>query len=315
MKRWMQKAIVQKVISYLPFDHRINFLFQKYVTRGVALTDATFEDRLSHAATHLENFRRLSGKAVPSRTLEIGTGWYPVVPVALFLAGVDQIHSVDLRPLISRPRIAVTAQRYLQAHAAGRLPASITVRGDRLSRLRGLLAAWPRMSLSSMLGAINVRYLVEDARHLSLPDDSIDLIHSNNTLEHIYPAVLAPILTEFKRVVRQDGGVMSHFIDMSDHFAHFDRTISIYNFLRFSDRAWQWIDNGVQPQNRLRFPEYLDLYREVGVPATEVVRRPGNPDALAGMALAARFAAMPPEQLAVSHCHISSRMPAGAQPA
>lgn len=315
MKRWKQKAIVQKVISYLPFDHRINFLFQKYVTRGVALTDEYFDDRLSHARTHLDNFRRLSGQEVPGRTLEIGTGWYPVVPIALFLTGVEQIHSVDLRPLISRARIATTIRRYLQAHEAGQLAPGLAVIPERLAALTALLARWRWTPLSEMLRAIHVRYLVEDARHLSLPDDSIDLVHSNNTLEHIYPAVLVPILEEFKRVVRRDGGVMSHFIDMSDHFAHFDRSITIYNFLRFSDRAWQLIDNSVQPQNRLRLPDYLDIYRTIGVPTTDVVHRPGNPGALAGMALAARFAAMPAEQLAVSHCHISSRMSAEARPA
>jgi hypothetical protein len=315
MKRWKQKALVQKVISYLPFDHRINFLFQKYVTRGVALTDAYFEDRLSHARTHLHNFRRLSGQAVPRRTLEIGTGWYPVVPIAMFLSGVDQIHSVDLRPLISRARIATTIRRYLRAHAAGQLAPALTVVGDRLSTLSALLARWRWTPLAEMLRALHIRYLVEDARHLSLPDDSIDLIHSNNTLEHIYPAVLVPILQELKRVVRGDGGLMSHFIDMSDHFAHFDRSITIYNFLRFSDRAWQRIDNSVQPQNRLRLPEYLDIYRALGLPATDVVQRPGNPAALAGMALAARFAAMPAEQIAVSHCHITTRMSIEARPA
>ena len=28
MKKWVLKAIVQKTISWLPFKHRINFLFQ-----------------------------------------------------------------------------------------------------------------------------------------------------------------------------------------------------------------------------------------------------------------------------------------------
>ena len=52
MKKWKQKAIVQKIISYLPFGQNINYLFQKYVTKGENLNDEYFLDRLNHAKTH-----------------------------------------------------------------------------------------------------------------------------------------------------------------------------------------------------------------------------------------------------------------------
>ena len=47
-------------------------------------------------------------------------------------------------------------------------------------------------------------------------------------------------------------GLHSHFIDMSDHFAHMDSSISIYHFLRYSEAQWKRIDNSIQPQNRWR---------------------------------------------------------------
>ena len=36
------KAIVQKTISYLPYSNRINYIFQKYVTKGINRTDNYF---------------------------------------------------------------------------------------------------------------------------------------------------------------------------------------------------------------------------------------------------------------------------------
>ncbi len=65
---------------------------------------------------------------------------------------------------------------------------------------------------------------------LNIKSDSVDFICSNNTFEHIPADILSAILREFKRVIKP-GGLMSHFIDMSDHFAHFDSRITIYNFL------------------------------------------------------------------------------------
>ena len=50
---WIMKAVVQKVISGLPASYRVNYLFQKYFTKGIKLTDEYFEDRLRHASNHL----------------------------------------------------------------------------------------------------------------------------------------------------------------------------------------------------------------------------------------------------------------------
>jgi len=84
-----------------------------------------------------------------------------------------------------------------------------------------------------------------------LEDNNIQLISSNNTYEHIYPEVLGGIIQRMWALLAP-GGIMSHFIDMSDHFAHMDRGIDIYNFLRFSEKQWDLIDNRIQPQNRWR---------------------------------------------------------------
>ncbi|MCC6383697.1 MAG: class I SAM-dependent methyltransferase [Bacteroidia bacterium] len=86
---------------------------------------------------------------------------------------------------------------------------------------------------------MNIIYLIGDAGKHPLRNNSIDLLGSNNTFEHIYPDIRIPILIEFKQVGKRKGGVMSHFIDMSDHLVHSDKSINIYNFLQFSDRPWK----------------------------------------------------------------------------
>ena len=308
MQKWKQKVIVQKVISYLPFSHHINYLFQKYVTKGVYLSDEYFYDRLEHAAEHLKSFSRYANKAVPESSLEIGTGWYPTVPISFFLVGTAKIYSVDISFLTSKERMKTTLLKFVACHDEGRLKKYLDFIPEKYNVITRLLEQYEQLTLAQVLEQLNITYLIEDARKLSLPDNSIELVNSNNTFEHIYPEILIPIVKEFKRVVKKQGGVMSHSIDMSDHFAHFDKSINIYNFLRFTDAQWKWVDNSIQPQSRNRIYDYKKMYADLKIPITEESFRAGNVNELKTIRLAEKYAQKPLPELAKSHCHFISDM-------
>lgn len=307
IKKWVLKAIVQKTISFLPNSQRINFFFQKYVTKGVFLSDAYFEDRLEHARHHLEAWERYSGGAPLRNTLELGTGWYPVVPISLFLYGAETIRTVDVTLLTGAGHVLTTIRKFLEYADAGKLGQYIPVRPERLEQLRALASGENEAGFEQLTGTLHIQYLVQDARRLDLAAGSIDLIHSNNTFEHVYPDILADILREFRRIARP-GGVQSHFIDLSDHFAHFDTSINIYHFLRFSPAAWKWIDNSVQPLNRLRITDYRRLYREADLPLTAEQLRPGSVEALREVPVHPYFQGNTEAENAVSHGYFFSKM-------
>ncbi len=307
MKKWILKAIVQKTISYLPFSNNINYLFQKYVTKGVYLNDDYFTDRLQHAAEHLHYYTKHTGKSFPETTLELGTGWYPVVPISFFLCGTEKIYTVDIALLTNKERIKTTIGKFLEIHKSGFLQKQLPVINTRFQQLEAIYNTYEALSFETIISKLNITYLIEDARQLSLPDNAIDLVNSNNTYEHIYPEILEGIMKDFKRVVKKDEGIQSHFIDMSDHFAHFDKSINIYNFLQFSDAQWHYIDNSIQPQSRLRYTEYKNLYRQLSIDITEETSRPGDINALQTIALAAKYKAMPINETAISHCHFVSK--------
>ncbi len=308
MKKWILKAIVQKTISYLPFSHNINYIFQKYVTKGVYLSDEYFYDRLGHAKEHIDAFALHSTQKTPSSCLELGTGWYPIVPICFFLIGVEKTYSVDISFLTSKERIKTTLEKILDAEKKGRLRNYIQYDLTKLEELQAILENYQALSLENILEKLHLIYLIEDARQLSLADNSIDLVNSNNTFEHIYPEILIPILADFKRVVNKKNGIMSHFIDMSDHFAHFDKTINIYNFLQYSDATWARIDNSIQPQSRLRFEEYKQIYRDLEIPISTESYRLGNIVDLAKVKLDDKYAKNSKESNAISHCHFISVM-------
>jgi len=309
LRVWILKAVIQKAISLAPASHAVNELFQKHVTGGVKLDDRFLDDRLTHLRSHLTGYREIAGRPFPRSTLELGTGWYPVVPVGLYLAGADEIHTVDVASLTTRERVTATIDALLDMYGSGRLSEFLFVKPERARALGDLRRTADGMSGPDMLERLGVRLLVTDARDLPLPDGAIDLIHSNNTFEHVPPEVLAGILTEFDRVAAP-GSVQSHFIDMSDHFAHLDKSITIYNYLRFSPRAWRLIDNGVQPQNRLRYGDYRRLYDELGLTVVKEFHRPGDLEALRSVPLHAGYRDRDPAELAISHCHLYSARPA-----
>ena len=71
-------------------------------------------------------------------------------------------------------------------------------------------------------------------------------------------------LAEAHRILRPTGAAC-HYIDLSDHFSHQDPSISSINFLRFDARQWDKIaGNKYAYLNRLRAPEYLDLFNDAG---------------------------------------------------
>ena len=290
----------------MPFSGKINFFFQKYVTRGVYLSDEYFEDRLIHCREHYKAFRKYS-TAQDFSHLEIGTGWYPVVPVGIFLYGAGSITTVDLNRLSNPELTHTTLRKFLEYHKNGKLEKILP--GISKERLELVLseAESPSPDFFDLLDKHHIVYMVMDARKLHLPDAGVDLISSNNTFEHIYPEVLDGILKEFRRLGKP-GGVMSHSIDLSDHFAHMDKSITIYNFLKYSDAQWKCIDNRIQPQNRLRIYDYREMYKKQNIVIIEEINREFKMEDYNKVKVSEKFLSHSPEENAVSHSQIISVM-------
>ena len=273
MQKWILKALVQKTISLLPAKHALNYWFQKNITKGVVLSGDYFIDRLIHARIHLNAFKEDYGHNNIPSSLEIGTGWYPVVPVSLYLAGCKSLYTTDLSRLLTRENLLTTLRKFTDPANAASIAEYLPVQEARMERLKSILKA--DNSLENMLAEMNLHYWTGDARQLPLDSGSIAFITSNNTFEHIEPAVLEAILQEFSRG-GDEVNLMSHFIDMSDHFSHFDPSITNYHFLHYSKAAWRLIDNSIQPQNRLRLPAYKAMYERTGLHIRQEDSRPGS---------------------------------------
>lgn len=303
--KWKLKAVVQKSISVLPNAQYVNTLFQKYVTKGLRLDDEHFGYKLKHAKDHLVYFTKWSELEIGSaKILELGTGWYPVIPIYLWLHGANEIHTMDLRKWTSTERLHTTIDKMIEKQGA------VMDKGFDKSRWQKLLELRKSNAVEeSVFEQLGIVPWIGDARETTYADDEFDFICSNNTFEHVYEDVLRGILLEFRRVLNKESGVMSHFIDMSDHFAHMDASITVYNFLQFSKDQWQKIDNDIQPQNRLRLSDYLAMYADLIIPVSHVEKWPYDPDLLDKIALHPEYDSYAKDDLAVVHAYLISKNP------
>lgn len=288
---WWLKAAVQGALSQLPQPQRFNRMLQRYVTRSLQLRPQTFARKWERAQQHLQHWGDARDRKA-TVAVELGTGWHPIVPVGLALLGVEQVYTLDINPMIS-PR---TLGEVLRAYAAGLDSGAVAVSGPRATLLQSVARA-PIVDVDETLARLGVAALVVDARNTGLPAASVDLFVSNNTLEHVPADTIAAVFGEYARISAVDG-VMSHFVDMSDHYAGFDRTITVYNFLRFSDAVWRMFNNELQYQNRLRVTDFRRLLDDQ---CWRIIVEKNTSDhaAFSRTSLAPKFAAYPPEDCMV----------------
>ncbi len=293
--RWLAKAGLQRGLGLLPQGERLNYVFQRRVLRSLPAGDAALRRKFARAVQHLGVYRE-HGPGVPAEEAcfyEFGAGWDLAIPLAYALLGVGRQVLVDIR---SSARLELVNDSLASFE---RLRPELEAEAGRALRPLGE----PLRSLGELEPRFGIRYLAPcDARDTGLPESSIELASSTDTCEHIPEADLAAIFRETRRLLRP-GGAFSCRIDLQDHYAYFDRSLSRYNFLRFSDRAWSLVNSPLHFQNRLRSPDYLRLVREAGLEL--VVERPSGPSdeglaELRSLPLADRFRGYPPEELGVT---------------
>jgi len=282
--RWVAKAALQRGLGALPQGERLNYLFQRHVARSLPGGEPVVRRKLARARQHLDAFGRPVEDAV---FYEFGAGWDLAIPLSYAALGVGRQVLVDIRPS-ARVELVNETLALLEG-----------IEDDDLRPPGG-----PVSSLQELEERFGITYLApRDARATGLEAGSIDFVTSTDVCEHIPEDDLAQIFGECRRLLRP-GGAISCRIDLQDHYAYFDPGLSRYHFLRFSDRAWRFVNSPLHFQNRLREPDYRRLVEEAGL---EVVSwTPSGPSAeglaeLEAMELALRFRnGYTPEQLGVT---------------
>lgn len=248
------KCFLQRVFSTLPRGEQLNYVFQKYVTHTLPISDDCFIARVNQAYNHYLKYTKYAENRQKGIYYEFGAGWHLVSPIMMSLLGFRKLYCVDIRKLITAELIQDTVTK--------------------LSKLKSVmpfnydLERVDAITNNNYLKILEKRFGIEyvaplDARHTDFPSNSVDFISSNLTFEHIPKADVMPILLECHRLLKK-GGIFSFTIDYQDHWSHFDKKISAYNFLQYSDGEWSKYNPSLNFQNRLRHRDYMDMIRRAG---------------------------------------------------
>jgi hypothetical protein len=306
--RWLAKAALQNTISVLPRSVELNAVLQRYGTGSIVMTPERVVSKLARVGgRHVEHHRRFGAGPLSSTTVvEIGTGFAPLLPVGLYLAGAAAVHTFDIVRLTNAARTADLLAQVAAAADAGALERECTwVQPKRLAHVREL-AESRALDLDVLLAAMGITYHVGDATRSGLDPGSAGLFVTNNVFEHVPADAIRALLREAHRT-GSAAALISHHIDLRDHYAKFDRRLGVYNSLRFSSRQWRYLNSRMEPQNRLRHTDYLRLIDEAGFELLLDESRAGSDAHFAAVRPAAEFRRYAEDDLRVIDMWVAAR--------
>jgi SAM-dependent methyltransferase len=202
------KCYVQRFFSAIPNGEKLNYLFQKNITKTLPVSDSKFLFKVEMAIKHKDNFKTFNKLDKPSNNYyEFGAGWDLIIPIAISHLGYE-VDVIDIRKLLVNDLVRDSIERFNNLNS--KFPLEI-VKKDTINK-----------NLSNLKEGLGLAYHApEDARNTKYDDNHFDFSSSTSTMEHIPPDDILKILNETYRIMKK-GGILSMDIDYIDHWAYFD---------------------------------------------------------------------------------------------
>jgi SAM-dependent methyltransferase len=305
---WRIKGLLQKTLGALPWGETLHYRLQR---RFGGMRNPRREILLKIDDWELMTKQlRTVGAEIPGATLmEVGSGWYPALPLACYLGGAARVYTCDLNRLLKPelmrlcvdalgdelPRIATACQEPL---------------ADVQARYRRLLAAGGARDPAALSDGVIQYRAPADAADPGLEDGAIDIVFSNSVLEHVPPDAIDRLHRGSLRLLRP-GGWVFHSVNCGDHYAYVDPKVHQLNYLQFSDPQWAFWNNRFLYQNRLRAHQLVGAAREAGfeILLDTSQARPQRLEQLRAMKIASEFAGIPEEKLCITTVDFIGRRP------
>lgn len=228
----------QKIGFYL--YHQIQNMLFKNLDSKIRANEASYKK--------CQNILEKQGFSLEHKNvLEIGSGWMPMMPYFFKMWGdCSQIYSYDINEHYDTKYID-----QLNKSFADRYDYHTEVSDGSKYRLPSFVKYYPKRDISEG----------------ELPKD-VDLVFSRFVLEHVNPSAMVK-MHENLRQLKEDTLIL-HLISPSDHRAYTDKSLSLYDFLKYSQKEWDQIQTKFDYHNRLRLPQYMTLFENTGFEILEI---------------------------------------------
>lgn len=230
-------------------------------------TKSFFDNRISKAINNFDLVSQVASRKLKGAdVLELGSGGHGVDLILLYLLGARKIYTVDIqffgylymRQAIhdfkeSLPKIAETLEVEME---------DLEKRYEQISSLD---------SVDDMMRVMNIRFFT----FKELTSGSINLerrvnfLFSESNLQRIPLDDVNKVLASITQHL-EEACVSFHRVDSGDINTQitrplYDPSLWKFHFLKYSDKAWKLrITKRLGSQNRLRQPEFLELFKQHG---------------------------------------------------
>ncbi|NOT88919.1 MAG: class I SAM-dependent methyltransferase [Lysobacter sp.] len=305
---WRIKGLLQKTLGVLPWGEPLHYQLQR---RFGGMRDPRREILLKIDDWELmaKQLHTVGADIREARLMEVGSGWYPALPLACYLGGAARVYTCDLnrllKPDLMRLCIGILGEALPRIATACQVPLA-----DVQSRYRHLLAGADAADPADLSDGVIQYRAPADAADPGLEDGAVDIIFSNSVLEHVPPEAIERLHRASLRLLRP-GGLIFHSVNCGDHYAYADPKVHQLNYLRFTDRQWAFWNNGFLYQNRLRAHQLVGAARDAGFEMLlDTSRaRPQRLQQLQAMTVAPEFAGIPEEKLCITTVDFIGRKP------
>ena len=257
---YFARHAVKKALGLLPGG----FLIQEFTKRAIGHWDRVATEKYIRSKLLLKVSRfNVANIGPPRVVVEQGTGWLGLDLVLFHLAGADCIVTYDTRPwlrpdLLRRNAEVLASSTEILKRWNGTDPARVDERAERIKHV--LNDPWP-----TFLEHLGVRIRVTRSMDRSeIEPGSVDLFYSDSVLEFADPRDIATLVRQARRFLRPSG-LSFHVIDCFDRN---DQRIHRLAYLGYPELVWHLMTSKyLNYQNRLRMPEFAELFRRDGLPS------------------------------------------------
>lgn len=244
------KCFLQILFSNLYKGEQLNYFFQRYVTRSLPISDLFFKQRVLYSYDLFLKFQKYNSLLENTkRYYEFGAGWDLLTPLSMSALGFH-VSCIDIRKLVFSDLIVNSLDR-LDSFSEGDIREDFQKFNYDFGDVLSFLEQNKNFHY----------YAPKDARNTGFEKGYFDFASSTEVFEHVPEKDLYNILVETYNILKP-GGIFILKIDYRDHWAFFDKKISIYNYLKYSEQEWNKYNPSLHYQNRLRHIDHIEIVKK-----------------------------------------------------
>lgn len=252
------KLFLQKVLSVFPYK-----VYRTLVNRHPKLANPDYERTIKFKINNC-GFVKPHGLDLEDKViLETGTGSSLSDPLTFYLAGASKIYTFDIKLHLNPDHVWGLVKHYENNLKYLSTTMQIPINEVKI-RWKKLKKSYKVKDLDELLRVTNIHGYESQIIPNNVKNNSVDIFFSNSVLQRISIDWLKKMLKDTSKVMKKDA-IFWHKIDCNDINAMYDKKITRYQYLKYSDRLWKLMTSEVfNNQNRLRQSDFIKSFNEVG---------------------------------------------------